>query len=223
MKALAPLGPSSAPAARPQRQPLSWRLQRWISNWLPLALLALLAVFTTWLVKLTPVAGGPTGEAAPRTKPDYEMRGFELQRFAAGGATEAWLRGDALRHYPDGDRIEIDRLRLRAVAEDGSLLLAEAASAAGPLNGSQLRLSGGVLVRRFAAGADPETATPLMQVKTAELLAERNGQVISSRSPAQVISRGSTMDVRGFRYEHSSGQLRFSGPSRIVLQPGPRR
>lgn len=220
MKRLAPLGPGGT---RAPRQPLSWRLQRWISNWLPLALLALLAVFTTWLVKLTPVPGGPTGELVPRSKPDYEMRGFELQRFAPGGATEAWLRGDALRHYPEGDRIEIDRLRLRAVAEDGSVLLAEAASSSGPLSGSQLTLSGGVLVRRYAPGAEPETATPLMQLKTDELLAERNGQVLSTRSAAQVISRGSVMDVHGFRYEHAKGLLRFGGPSRIVLQPGPPR
>ena len=51
MTTLAPLGPSKVR----ERQPLIWRVQRWVSNWTPLALMALLALFSTWLVKQTPL------------------------------------------------------------------------------------------------------------------------------------------------------------------------
>lgn len=217
MKLLAPLGPGRAR----ERQPLSWRLQRWLSNWLPVALLALLAVFSTWLVKQTPLPEAPSGEPLERAKPDYEMRRFELQRFGAGGAARAWLQGDALRHYPQGDRLEIDGLRLRAQSEDGSWLLAEAARAEGPMDGSRLRLSGGVRVRRFAPGLDPdaEGAAPLMRLATAEMLVENEGQLLSSRSATEVLTPRSQMRVGGFRYEHAKGQLRFSGPSQITFPP----
>ena len=216
MSTLAPLGPSRAQP----RQPLSWRLQRWLSNWLPVALLALLALATTWLVRQTPLPEGPMGEPAARSKPDYTMSGFELQRFAADGSSQAWLRGDQLRHFPQGDRIEIDGLRLRAQAPDGGLLLAEAAKAAGPLDGSRLLLSGGVQVRRFAPGADPEQAAPLMQLSTASLLAENEGQRLSSRQPTEVVTPQSRIQAGGgFRYDHPKSRLDLSGPTQVTLPP----
>jgi lipopolysaccharide export system protein LptC len=217
MTTLAPLGPSKVR----ERQPLIWRVQRWVSNWTPLVLMALLALFSTWLVKQTPLPEAPRGELLARGKPDYEMRGFELQRFAATGGSRAWLRGDVLRHYPQGDRIEILGLRLRAQAEDGSWLLAEAAQAEGPLDGSLLQLRGGVVVRRYATGVDPDAAgaTPLMRMTTAELQVEDRGERLSSRSPTEVLTPRSQMKVAGFRYEHAKNLLRFSGPSQITLPP----
>lgn len=214
---LAPLGPAKVR----ERQPFIWRVQRWVSNWTPLALMALLALFTTWLVRQTPLPEAPRGELLQRVKPDYEMRGFELQRFGTDGGSRAWLRGDVLRHYPQGDRIEIDGLRMRARAEDGSWLLAEAAQAEGPLDGSLLTLKGGVLVRRYAPGVDPDAATaaPLMRLATAELRVEERGERLSSRSATEVLTPQSQMKVAGFRYEHSKNLLRFSGPSQITIPP----
>ncbi len=222
MKVLAPLSAAARGSVR-QRQPLSWRLQQWLASYLPLALMALLAVFTAWLVKQAPGSDGPQVPVAPRSTPDYEMRGFELQRFGADGRTQAWLRGDALRHYPDDDRIEFERIRLELQGEDGSWLHAESRSAVGPQDGSRLRMSGLVLVRRYAPGADPASSLPIMELQTTELLAERDGRRLSSRAATEVKTPSATLQVSGFVYEHGSGQLHFSGPSKTVLQPGLRK
>ena len=62
--------------------------------------------------------------AAPlRHEPDYTMRDFSVQRFSADGPLRAQIEGDALRHYPDTDTLEIDNARLRAVGPDGRVTL----------------------------------------------------------------------------------------------------
>lgn len=219
MKVLAPLSAAARGSVRKQ-QPWIWRLQQWLLNYLPLALMALLAVFTAWLLKQAPSSEGPQVAVPARSTPDYQMRGFVLQRFDADGRTQAWLRGEALRHYPIDDRVEFDRIRLELQAEDGSWLHAESQQAVGPQDGSRLRMSGTVLVRRYAPGADPASSLPVMELQTTELLAERDGRRLSSRAPTEVRTPGATLQAAGFDYEHGSGLLRFQGPSRTVLQPG---
>lgn len=219
MKALAPLTATARGSVRKQ-QPFVWRLQQWLINYLPLALMALLAVFTAWLVKQAPSSDGPQIALPLRSTPDYEMRGFELQRFDAEGRTQAWLRGEALRHYPDDDRIEFERIRVELQGADGSWLHAESRHAVGPQDGSRLRMSGLVLVRRYAPGADPASSLPVMELQTTELLAERDGRRLSSGAATEVRTSSASMQAAGFDYEHDSGLLRFRGPSRTVLQPG---
>lgn len=217
MSALAPLSGPERGAVR-LRQPWLWRVQQALSNYLPLALMALLAIFTTWLVRQTPALEGPSVERPVRSTPDYEMRGFELQRFAAGGASQAWLRGAALRHYPNDDRIEIDHIELRLQDAAGGWLLAEAERALGPESGEWLRLTGEVRVRRFAPEVRPDDAAPaLMELRTRELLAERDGRRLSSRSATTLRSVRLQGRVAGFQYEHGSGRLQFSGPSHFEV------
>lgn len=216
--ALAPLDGAGHGAVR-QRQPFVWRLQQWLINYLPLALMALLALFTTWLLKQPPDGEGPQSDTPRPNAPDYEMRGFVLQRFGAGGHTQAWLRGEALRHYPSDDRIEFDRIQVRVQGPAGDWLLADAEHAVGPQNGDWLRLRGQVQVRRFAPGADPDSAAPLTTLHTTELLAERHGQRLSSRSATRILTPRTRAQVSGFRYEHGSGQLNFDGPSRFEFTP----
>lgn len=219
---LAPLSAAAAGKAR-QRQPFIWRLQQWLSNYLPLAIMALLALFTTWLLRQAPSADVPTEGVPLRDAPDYEMRGFELQRFNADGATQAWLRGDRLRHYPIDDRVLIDRIRLEARHEDGSLLVAEALTAEGPQDGSELQMKGDVRVRRFAPGADAARSAPILELQTQQLLVERDGRRISSKQPSVALSPGQRMEVAGFTYTHGTGALTFKGPTRIELAPTAKR
>lgn len=219
---LAPLADAARGRVR-QRQPLVWRLQQLLSNYLPLALMALLAVFTTWLVRQSPGGEGPMVERPQRLTPDYTMHGFELQRFDASGATQAWVRGEALRHYPVDDRLELDRVQMRLQGQDGSWLLAEADRGVGPENADWLRLSGQVRVRRFAPGAEPLDAAPVMELHTAELLVERNGRRLSSRVATRVTTPRTQAQVAGFRYEHGSGRLWFDGPSRFEIPPQAKR
>ncbi|MBH9577351.1 LPS export ABC transporter periplasmic protein LptC [Inhella proteolytica] len=217
--ALAPLG---AGTPRRARQSWVWRIQTWLFNYLPLAVLALGALFTTWLVRQTPLPQGPTEAVPLRHVPDYEMRQFELLRYLPDGRQQAWLRGERLRHYPDDDQIEVDQLELRMQDELGRTLLVTAARGQGPAKGERLVLSGAVQVRRFAVGADPGSAAPELELRTEKLTAlvpERRLQsdvAVDARAPRL------QLQAQGFDYQHASGLLKFRGPSRTVMQTLPR-
>ena len=183
----------------------------------------LLAVFSVWLVKELPDSEAPQQALPARSTPDYEMRGFELQRFGADGRPQAWLRGEALRHYPDDDRVEFDRIRLELQGADGSWLQAESQQAVGPQDGSRLRMSGTVLVRRYAPGRRPGTRRARAGAADHRAARRTRRPRLSSRAMTQVLTPSAKAQVAGFRYEHAGGRLDFDGPSRFeFLAPGKR-
>ena len=75
--------PASAATSAPTRAvaPLGWRVRDALSSYLPLLLMALMAVGTAWLVKHTPSAPIAGNDGPARTAPDYTMNGFAIVRF----------------------------------------------------------------------------------------------------------------------------------------------
>jgi lipopolysaccharide export system protein LptC len=139
------LGP--VPGA-PTRPSLPWhlRLREALASYLPLLLMALLALGTWWLVKNTPGPPRVHEAAPPRSEPDYTMSAFVLQRFDPDGRLAVRIEGRALRHFPDTDRVEIDAPTLRAIAPDGRETLASAARALANGDASEVQLLGGAAV-----------------------------------------------------------------------------
>ncbi|MFG6412740.1 LPS export ABC transporter periplasmic protein LptC [Roseateles sp. DC23W] len=202
--------PAPLPSRRQRAQPWLWRLQSVVSNYLPLLLMAVLASGTWWLVKNTPVLGDP-GERAPlRHVPDYRMANFEIQRIGADGRLNVQIAGAELRHYPDTDTIEIDNVRLRAVAPDGTLALAEAKRALSNGDGSDLQLLGDVRLRRLPAGSG-ESGPALMEVRGEFLQALSNSEILRSHLPVTIRQGGTTLNTSNFEYRHLTGRLTFTG------------
>ncbi|MBV8501308.1 MAG: LPS export ABC transporter periplasmic protein LptC [Paucibacter sp.] len=215
--ALAPAAAGVRPAPRLGLS-VAARARRWFSAWLPLLLMALLAAGTWWLVKNAPLFGGPTVSAPLRHEPDYTMRRFELNRMGADGRLRMRVEGEALRHYPDTDTMEIDTAEVRAYGNDGRLIVATARRALSNGDGSQVQLLGDVLVRSFDA-ATPETGQPRLVVRGDFLQAEAQGEILRSHLPVQISLPGSELQVPDFVYEHLKGQLYFGGPAHGRFQP----
>lgn len=205
--------PVALPAPAPRRQksrPLLWRAQTLLSNYLPLLLMAVLASGTWWLVKNTPLIDAP-GEVAPlRHVPDYRMANFEIQRIAADGRLHVQIAGAELRHYPDTDTVEIDQARVRAIAPDGSLAIAEAKRAISNGDGSDMQLMGNVHLRRLPPGAG-ENAPAQLEVRGEFLQALSNSEVLRSHLPVTIRQGGSTLNAQNFEYRHLTGQVSFTG------------
>ncbi|MDE2457010.1 MAG: LPS export ABC transporter periplasmic protein LptC, partial [Burkholderiales bacterium] len=148
------LGPARGRAPRP---PMPWhlRLRDLVSSYLPLLLMALLALFTWWLVKNSPVAPPALEPKVLRHDPDYTMEQFSIERFEPGGRLEARLAGSTMRHFPDSDRIEADDVRLRAIAPDGRITVARAQRAISNGDGSEIQLYGDAHVVSGEGGPDP--------------------------------------------------------------------
>ena len=158
MSALAsdPLVESGGPARAPWHRPLPWylRVLDTVSTYLPLLLMAVLALGTWWLVKNTPLFESDRATAPPRHEPDYTMSRFLVQRFGASGAMRAQIEGDLMRHYPDTDTFEIDNPRIRAIGDDGRLTTATARQALSNRDGSEVQLTGGARIVREATATE---------------------------------------------------------------------
>lgn len=207
---------------RPQARPMAWRLQSLLSNYLPLLLMALLASGTWWLVKNTPLLGEP-GELAPaRHVPDYRMAKFEIQRIGADGRLNVQISGAELRHYPDTDTLEIDQVRVRAIAPDGSLAIAEARQAISNGDGSDLQLTGNVYLRRLAPGSG-DNAPAQLEVRGEFLQALSNAEILRSHLPVTVRQGGTTLHAQNIEYRHLTGQVKFTGKAQGQIASRPVR
>lgn len=206
------LGPA---AGRPPRQRLPWhlRLREAVSAYLPLLLMLLLALFSWWLVKNAPRTEPAAEARAPAGEPDYTMTQFALERFDATGRLKLRIEGDRLRHFPDTDRIEIERARIRAFAPDGRETLATAARALGNGDGSEMQLLGGAEVT-----AQDRAGVPLVmrgEFLHAFFVTER----VKSHLPVLVRQGGSELRAAGLDYDHAAQRLALKGPLRAQLTP----
>jgi lipopolysaccharide export system protein LptC len=203
--------------AAPPRPAMPWhlRLRDMLSSYLPLLLMAALALGTWWLVKNTPGPPPARGAEVARGLPDYSMQRFEVQRFAPDGRLSARLEGRELRHYPDSDRIEVDELRLHAYLPDGRVTTATARQAVSNGRASELELRGGAEV----VGTDAD-GTPLT-IRSEFLHAFIDTEVVLTDVPVQVRHGGSLLQAGGLRYDGRRRVLDFQGPVRASLQvPG---
>jgi lipopolysaccharide export system protein LptC len=143
--------PSKHKAAAPT-QPWHWRWRRAAGHYLPVILMALLAASTWWLVKNSIPAARTPESAPPKHEPDYEMRGFRLERYQANGQPKAQISGQLVRHYPDTDTLEIDQVKLRSIGPDGHTTTATAQKAVAQGDGSEVELIGNAQVTRASLG-----------------------------------------------------------------------
>lgn len=205
----------NAGAAAVLRPPPPWhrRLREALASFVPLLLMLALALATWWLARNTPRAPQPQPAPALRADPDYTMQDFALERFAADGRLVLRLSGTQLRHYPDGDRIEVDAVRIRAVAADGRVTEASARRAIVASDGSQAQLWGGAEVRsRDAQGRPLEFRGDFLH---AFFVTER----VRSHLPVQVRRGSDELRAAGLDYDHPAQRLELPGPVRAVLAP----
>jgi lipopolysaccharide export system protein LptC len=202
---LAPAAPPVAPH-RHGDMPWSARLVEQGSSFLPLLLMALLALGTWWLVKNTPLADAPQTAAPPRHEPDYQMAKFIVRRFSPDGAMRAQIEGDTMRHYPDTDTLEIDNVRVRAVAPDGRVTLANAHTALSNGDGSEIQLQGGAhVVREGLAGEDP------VEFRGEFLHAFLNTERVKSHLPVTVTRGGMEVHADAMDYDNLERNVLLKG------------
>ena len=206
------LGPPAGTAPR-ARMPWHLRLRDTLSSYLPLLLMAALALATWWLVKNSPRLTVPAVERPISSEPDYTMTQFSLERFDATGRLKVRIEGDRLRHFPDTDRVEIDQARIQAFAQDGRVTLATAARALGNGDASELQLMGGAEVTAQDVAGQPLVMRG--EFLHAFLVTER----VQSHLPVLVSQGGTSLQAAAMDYDNATRRLDLKGPIRAVLAP----
>jgi lipopolysaccharide export system protein LptC len=212
-------GPQNPPP-RP-RQPFWWRIGQVISAYLPLLLMALLALATWWLVQNTPRLPDYAEAGPARHEPDYTMQGFAMQRYAADGSVRVKVRGVQMRHYPDTDTIEIDNVTIDAYGADGRVTVATAERALANADASEVQLIGRAHVvydaDGAAAGSEPiEFDSEFLHLFTTI-------EQLRSNRPVRLRQGTSEMHMASLDYNHLTQTARLGGPVRARFEVPARR
>ena len=211
--------PGDTPTAgQPVRPEVAWgyRLRQGLASYLPLLLMALLAASTWWLVKNTPQGDGSAADPPPRQEPDYTMSGFAITRFSPDGRVVLRIAGDTMRHFPVTDRLEIEGVRIHAIAPDGRTTDATASRALANGDGSEVQLLGGARVVSQLDGADA------LELQGEFLHAFLRFERIRSHLPVRLRHGSTETRAGGLEYDHLQQLLQLNGPVRSTLLPGPR-
>ena len=216
------LVPAAEPAVRRYVLPWHQRALSALSAYLPLMLMALVALATWWLVKNTPVFQGAKPAQTLRHIPDYTMRNFKVQRFATDGSLRLQIEGDEARHYPDTDTLEVDHARIRSVAPDSGVTVATALRAVSNGDGSEVQLNGQAHVVREASRVGGKTLESI-DFKSEFLHAFLQTEQVKSHLPV-TITRG-IMQIQGasMKYDNLSRVAVFKGGVKATFGSGGER
>ncbi len=216
LEALA-LPPPVASEAAKRYTALPWpaRVVDAVAAYLPLLVMALLALGSWWLVKNTPLAEGPRPTVAPRHEADYTMRDFSVRRFTPEGPLRAQIEGDVLRHYPDNDTLEIERPSVRAYSADGGITLATARRALSNADATEVQLLGDAQVIRGATATD-EGLTFRGEFLHAFLKTEQ----LRSHLPVTVTRGGTVIRADAFSYDNLDRSVALTGRVRASFAAG---
>ena len=202
------------PPAPPPRVRLPWprRAAAVLWTYLPMLVMALLAIGSWWLVSKNPISALPVAEAPLRHDPDYTMHSFSVQRFARDGSMRMQIEGDVALHYPNTDTLEIENPRIRTVGQDGTVTTATAARALANGDGSEVQLSIGARVLREARGEQEaiEFRSEFLHVFAAT---ER----VRSHLPVTVTQGGTRLRAGGMSYDHLARTVDLAGRIEAVF------
>jgi len=201
------------PQPAPVRRGMRLRLRELLGAYLPLVLMALLALGTWWLVKNTPRPGGGDEPTAVRSDPDYEMRDFAITRFAPDGRATVRIEGAWLRHFPDTDRIEIEDARVQARTPDGRITQAQAARALANGDASEWQLSGGAkVVAQMRSG-------PPMEIDGEFLHVFVRTERVRSHLPVRLRQGDDEIRAGGIDVDNLAQRMQLSPPVRGTFSP----
>jgi len=197
--------------------PWPTRLLDVVSAYLPLLMMAVLALGTWWLVRNAPNVDTPREAAPLRHEADYTMTRFVVQRFGSDGALRTEIEGERLRHFPDDNTLEIDQARIRAIGDDGVVTVANARKALANGDGSEVQLLGDAHVVRPAHGKEEQ-----IEFRSDFLHAFRNVERLRSHLPVVVTQGQSVVRADGMEYDNLARVVDLKGRTSATFTP-PRR
>lgn len=186
--------------------------------YLPMAVLAVLALGTYWLVRTTPPPTQPEPQRVESHEPDYFMRGFSVRTFDAKGQIRSEVQGDHARHYPDTQWIEIDAIHIRSFDAQGRLTTATALRGLTNEDNSEVQLIGNAVVVREADARNP-TTTPKMEYRGEFLHAFMDTEKVKSHKPVELLRGEDRFTADSLDFDNVDQVLQLQGRVRGTLVP----
>ncbi len=207
------------PLPEPQRRDSLWR-QRWRRAtdaavvYLPVVLMALLALGSYWMLRLTPDFQDAPPERADSAEPDYFMQGFSVKLFEPDGRLRSELVGQTVRHLPESQRYEVDQAQLRNRDERGVLTTATARRMISNDAQTEFTLEGDAVVVREAWGDQPR-----IEIRGERLHFATDPNRAWSDLPVQVLRGRDVINADRFTHTTEPAVLDMQGRVRLLIQP----
>ncbi|MDH5859148.1 LPS export ABC transporter periplasmic protein LptC [Lampropedia aestuarii] len=200
---------------KPKRS-LRYRLDR-LSVYGPVLVMAALALGTYWLARSVPSAAQPSVEPIPVDEPDYTITEFATRSYDGTGRLTVELFGDTAKHYPAKDLLVVDRLRMRAVTEDGRIITATANSGTTNGDSSEVQLHGNAVVVQLATATSPR-----LEFRGEELQVWPDEERVVSDLPVELFRGADRMTGQTLVYDKKQQTTEIDGRVRSTIQPAAR-
>ncbi len=202
-----------------------WRyfLRLWdrTAIYMPLLLMAALALGTYWLVRNTPIFNAPQAVPAARHEVDYFMHKFTIKTFDEVGKLKTEIYGTEARHFADTDILEVDQAKIRSINVNGLVTIATANRAYANGDGSEVQLAGNAQVVREASRLAGGNETPRLEFRGEFLDVFLNEERVKSHKPV-ILTRGKDQfSGDALTYDNLSQVAVLTGRVRGVLMPPP--
>ena len=201
---------------------LRWAWER-LTLYLPVLLMGILAMATYWLVRGTPIADSPVTATTEQHQLDYFMRQFAVKTFGEHGQLKSEVKGGEARHFPDTDTLEIDQVMIRSFDKDGHLTTSTARQALTSGDGSEVTLTGDVLVLRAATVGAASKEQPALTFKGEQLHAFINTEQFHSNLPVTLTRGQDQFTADSMDFDNRKLVVDLNGHVKGVLFPGTKR
>jgi lipopolysaccharide export system protein LptC len=187
--------------------------------YLPLMVMAVLALGTYWLVRSTPAVDAVQPERARGHEPDYFMRQFSIKTYDAMGRLRSEVQGAEARHYPDTRWIEIDDIRIRSFDTEGRLTTASARKGMTDDGATEVKLMGNAVVVREPQPRAGGTTTPRMEYRGEFLHAFMDTEVVTSDQPVELLRGKDRFTANSMAFDNGEQTLQLRGRVHGTLLP----
>lgn len=191
------------------------RMWEHVSIYLPVLLMAALALGTWWLVRNAPKPLVAATDQTASTDPDYTMVAFSVHQFDAQGRLQSVITGDEARHFPATDFLEVDSVRTRSIAPDGTVTLTSGQRGISNGDGSEVQLWGDAQVLRTPVG-QPHNQ---MRVEGEFLHAWTQEERVRSHLPVVLVRGNNRFEGDSLDYDNLSQVVELKGRVQGVIQP----
>ncbi len=194
-----------------------------VTVYVPIILMAVMALGTYWLARNTPTLGTPETPRPATHDPDYFMRGFSVKTYDANGRLKSEVYGSEARHFPDTDTVEIDQPRIRSFNPNGQLTVATARRALSNGDGSEVQLFGDAVVTREASTDARGQPQPSLQFRGDFLHVFVDTERVKSNKPVELTRGADRFTADNLDYDNLDRLLELRGRVHGVLSPPARR
>ena len=202
----------------------AWLLLRRLADhlviYLPVLLMAALALGSYWLVRNAPVLAVSSADKPLSHEADYFLKKFSIKSFTPQGSLKSELFGGQARHFADTDTIEIDTVRMHNFNQTGRLTTVTSANRA-ISNGdnSEIQLYGNASSVREAAADANGVMQPKMEFKGEFLHTFVNEERLKSHLPIVIRRGNSEFSADSLDYDNVARVINLQGRVKAVLQP----